>query len=140
MKEHAPLDRRQFFQYLRLRATTPEAFTSELMMRIDQLPAYDRAIVETFRPSWKMGTHVELSGTEVRVGEQAWGIEADVSEFLAAIDGKRTIGELLVHTKESVGLYDRCIRILAVLLKAGALDLDVSKTMSPAHPQGELML
>ena len=131
MKDRVPLDRRQFFEYLKVRATTPEAFNSSQMMRIDQLPSCDRRIVEKFKPSWKPGVQVEISGTEVRVGKRAWGIEPDERAFLTDIDGQQTIGEMLASREEAHGLYERCIRLLTILLKAGALDLDPQ-----GHPVG----
>lgn len=124
MKNHAPLDRRQFFQFLKVWVTNPGIFDGSHMMRIDQLPSFDRSVVETFKPSWRPGAHVEVSETDVRIGNQAWAIEPDERAFLMGIDGKRTIAAILAGREDAHRLYERCIHILTILLEAAALDLE----------------
>jgi hypothetical protein len=124
MKNHVPLDRRQFFQFLKVWATNPGIFNGSHMMRIDQLPSFDRSIVETFKPSWRPGAQVEVSETDVCIGKQAWAIEPDERAFLTGIDGQHTIAAILGGREDAQGLYERCIRLLTILLEAAVLDLE----------------
>ena len=124
MKEKLPLDRRQFFRYLKLVATEPEAFRSEQMMRIDQLPDCDRHTVESLRPVWRPNVRVERTANQIRCGARAWAIEAGENAFLDRINGHRTIGEIVALADGSGKSYDRCVRLLTALAGAGAVDLN----------------
>lgn len=137
MKDRVPLDRRQFFQYLKLRATKPEVFSSAQMMRLDELLSCDRCIVEAARPSWKTSAPVVLTEAEVCFGGWRHAIEPEERILLEAIDGRRTIGELLAGQNGSRHSYEHWVRLLCTLLEAGALDLTLSKPEQTAGQVGE---
>jgi hypothetical protein len=123
MKDRLPLDRRQFFEYLRLRAAHPEIFRSERMLRIDRLPSCDRRIVLGLKPAWNPGKKIEFGDGEVRSGAWKRSIGPDEMAVLKAIDGERTIAQILSILDETPGSYDRSVRLFAVLAASGILIL-----------------